>query len=186
MPFIRQSILASLLVSGVVVGFSSSLALAECQCPYSQPKAETQPINLLAIHVPAQLTQAKFTASDLKLIQGYIQEQFRVNSITAEQFMALPTEKQKQALLPGKQLALSREDEHAIVPFKTTVPSTITSQLLPQKTVRQSTLAQYGIPLPSSLGVSSLPKGYQRLVIGDRLVLIGPENVVVDTIKEVF
>jgi len=157
-----------------------SPVLAEnCPCPTSD---NTEPVNFLAIHAPSVALSSQIQPNDAALVASYIDEQLRINQITMDVFKALPLAQQRQVLSPGKHLFISRQEMHAIVPKRDTVPYDVRKNLVVSQTLDVPTIMRYGVPLPEtlSLSMSQVPTGFNRVLIGNHLVMLDGKNTITD------
>jgi hypothetical protein len=150
-------------------------------CPCSASES-TEPVNFLAIHAPSVALSTQIQPNDSALVASYIDEQLRINQITMDVFKALPLAQQRQVLSPGKHLFISRQEMHAIVPKRNTVPYDVRKNLVVNQTLDVPTIMRYGVSLPEtlSMAMTQVPAGYSRVLIGNHLVMLDGQNTITD------
>jgi hypothetical protein len=132
----------------------------------------------VGIHPSVAFT--KIQPSESQLVASFIDTQLRAHGLTKDQYLALSAEHQRAILTPGRTWFMSREMRRTIVPKSVSVPRTVQSQLIAEKTVSDKVLQDYAIELPSTLQLSFKNPSARRVLIGDKLLQLSAENIITD------
>jgi hypothetical protein len=112
---------------------------------------------------------------------SYLQKQAVAYDITKEQLLSMPINLQREVLsMDGVQRPLSREERHAIVQFRSVVPSEVINSVVHSNYISEGTLSMYGVTIPNNM--SKLPDGYKCVLLGNRLLFINQANSVITSV----
>jgi len=156
----------------------------DAKCHKDDAKAD-EPTALLAVPTAAVVGAAKrMNESDKMLVSSYIKSQIAAHSLTMREFAALTPEQQRGVLAPGRQYLLNRSDRRAIMPSRISVPESVVSQVALNHTISSDIIDQYAVSIPASIGMT--PTGYRRMLIGDSLVLVSADGMIVDVVSDIY
>lgn len=121
---------------------------------------------------------AGFTTKDKERIGTYFNDELKRANLLPSQYLALSPAQQQQ-VLSGEQLTIPVSGLVNPCP----IPNNIQAQLVRGNTLSSDVISQYGVAVPDKLNkkLSDLPTGYQRMMIGGTMVVLSPNNQVVDT-----
>jgi hypothetical protein len=150
----KQVLLAGILASYITASMmGAQLMVANAaSCFDSAPPAASAGNAYLAVPASPILAHVP-SVSGITVVQQYVSEQLKTHNLTAEQYLALPSDVQRKVMVPGRTTYLSREARHGIVAKKQSVPASITRGLSVNSTISQLILDQYGVPLPASVAI---------------------------------
>jgi hypothetical protein len=124
--------------------------------------------------VSAQASQAINTASTI----AYVKKQLIAYNLRKEELLALPVGLQREVLsMDGIQRPLTREERHAIVPFKQIVPADVISTVTQQGKLSVANKKAYAVSIPTS--ISQLPDGFEMVVLGGKVFILNANNQVI-------
>lgn len=178
--FILTGITSSLTCLLLVGPVSSSFGHAAETAPSAVTPSDTP--GFMAVSVPT-LRVAQLSVEDKQLALAYIHEQLAVYHLSWQEYLALSPQDQREVLsLPGRQTPFSRQARRRIVPLKQSVPAEVLANIAPNVQLSPSIIQQFGVLLPVTLQSqqATLPAGHQRLLIGNKYVLLDRFNRVVD------
>jgi hypothetical protein len=163
------------------------LSIALALTVFVIPSYASEANSFLAVSPSVLAANAHLTQSDTVLVHDYVMSQIATNNLTLDQFNGLTADQQRVVLVPGKAFTFSREIKRTVVPHRQAVPSQVINQIVVNKALPFAIVDQYAIDLPASITAElpELPSGYQRVLIGSKLVLLDANSVVLDatTIK---
>jgi hypothetical protein len=112
---------------------------------------------------------------------SYIQKQVVAYGITKNQLLSMPINIQREVLsMDGIQRPLSREERHAIVQFRSVVPTEVVNSVVHSNYISEGTLNMYGVIIPNNM--SKLPDGFKCVLLGNRLLFINQANSVMTSV----
>lgn len=156
------------------------LALVATAAMYTSNTAKAEDQAFLSVFSPitGQTIQQSYSSAP---VVSYIQKQAVAYDISKDQLLSMPINLQREVLsMDGVQRPLSREERHAIVQFRSVVPSTVTNSVVHSNYISEGTLSMYGVTIPNS--VSKLPDGYKSVLLGNRLLFINQANSVMTSV----
>jgi hypothetical protein len=132
---------------------------------------------------PAPVAVVVCPPGDRAIIQAYVeQHMFRAN-MSPNLFDNLTPEQQRQ-VVRGE--AVTMPVAGAVPSY--TIPTDIQQQFRINNALSPLIIGRYGVALPTALEtqLEPLPFGYQRMIFGRHVVLLSPDNVIVDMLSNVF
>ncbi|MCX5920201.1 MAG: hypothetical protein NTW61_02585 [Candidatus Melainabacteria bacterium] len=112
---------------------------------------------------------------------SYIQKQVVAYDLRLEQLLSMPIGIQREVLsLDGVQRPLTREERHAIVAFRSVVPTEVINSVVHSNYISEGTLALYGVTIPNN--ISKLPDGYKCVLLGNRVLFVNQANSVISSV----
>ncbi|MFM7469202.1 MAG: hypothetical protein ACKO37_06860 [Vampirovibrionales bacterium] len=120
-------------------------------------------------------------------VQGYVLNQLAVHGITPEQYISLDAPLQRQVMMPGRSMVLSREQSRQIVPKRIAVPSTIMQTLTLGNTLDTHVIEKFGVGIPTMQSMKNHDgMTLTPILFGNTLVMLNHEGRILGVTSHMF